>query len=181
MTELSIGQQWLRELFEFENCAECGQDETGHTVGPDPLGLPHAWCQHYHVRRHGEDDDIYRTWDMGSAMDYAATELDLSADSEHSMIRELGEAEDFEEAYKAWDRSDTWGNLVDNARNIAKQYAADAADRAPLYRDDTPETRAALRSHAEHVMEMINRDGPRGFAMWVCLDPECAPSEDDDE
>lgn len=35
---------WLAEQFEFEACAECGWNADRHTVGPDPFGLPHAWC-----------------------------------------------------------------------------------------------------------------------------------------
>jgi hypothetical protein len=36
--------EWLAQLFEFELCAECGQDADAHTVGLDPLGKRHAWC-----------------------------------------------------------------------------------------------------------------------------------------
>lgn len=37
-------QEFLSTLFEFEYCAECGQDSDGHFVSPDPLGNKHAWC-----------------------------------------------------------------------------------------------------------------------------------------
>lgn len=30
--------------FEFMLCEECGEDINRHTISPDPLGNPHAWC-----------------------------------------------------------------------------------------------------------------------------------------
>lgn len=36
--------EWLAQLFEYEVCHECGWDADRHEMGPDPLGLPHAWC-----------------------------------------------------------------------------------------------------------------------------------------
>lgn len=38
-------EDWLKELFEFELCHGCGGDWDAHVCGPDPLGLPHAWCK----------------------------------------------------------------------------------------------------------------------------------------
>jgi hypothetical protein len=35
---------WLRETFEYQGCDECGLDADAHTVGPDPFGHRHAWC-----------------------------------------------------------------------------------------------------------------------------------------
>ncbi|MFE9833974.1 hypothetical protein ACFYP4_02325 [Streptomyces sp. NPDC005551] len=37
-------EEFLRELFEFELCAECFGDATDHVASPDPLGKWHAWC-----------------------------------------------------------------------------------------------------------------------------------------
>lgn len=34
----------LRESFEYEFCEECGLDVQYHAIGPDPIGLPHAYC-----------------------------------------------------------------------------------------------------------------------------------------
>jgi hypothetical protein len=141
--------------------------------------MTNTTTEHIHVQRHSEDDDIFRTFDMGSAMGYAATELDISADHEHDMISVMGEVLEFEEAYRAWERFEAYANLVDNARNIHKQYTTEATERAPLYQSDDPETLAKLRVHADHVIEMINRDGPAGFVMWVCSAAECAPSDAD--
>lgn len=36
---------WLAELFRFELCEVCMGDEHAHECGPDPLGLPHAYCK----------------------------------------------------------------------------------------------------------------------------------------
>jgi hypothetical protein len=36
--------EWLKELFEYAGCDECGLDADAHVVSPDPLGLRHAWC-----------------------------------------------------------------------------------------------------------------------------------------
>lgn len=35
----------LKHGFEFELCHECGKDFDEHTISPDALGLPHAWCK----------------------------------------------------------------------------------------------------------------------------------------
>lgn len=45
-------QQWLEDFFEYESCGECGWGLDQHTVGPDPLGNRHAWC----------DDPIPEDW-----------------------------------------------------------------------------------------------------------------------
>lgn len=37
-------EKWLRELFEFECCAECGKDADRHTVTLDPFDNRHATC-----------------------------------------------------------------------------------------------------------------------------------------
>jgi hypothetical protein len=38
-------RQWLEELFEYENCAECERGEDEHTVCAGPFG-PFARCDH---------------------------------------------------------------------------------------------------------------------------------------
>lgn len=135
---------------------------------------------HYHVQRHSEDDDVLSTDSLAEAMDYAATELDMMADSEHTMIRASGEAGDYEAAYRAWEHVEAWYGLQANAANIAKQHTVPPAERAPLYRADDTAARDALRTAAMHVMEMINAEGPDGFAMWECSLTECAPVADDE-
>jgi hypothetical protein len=35
----------IRRMFTFELCHECALDIEDHTISPDALGLPHAWCQ----------------------------------------------------------------------------------------------------------------------------------------
>lgn len=35
---------YLIEGFRFEACPECGNDLDSHTLAPDPLGNPHAYC-----------------------------------------------------------------------------------------------------------------------------------------
>lgn len=37
-------EEFLREHFEYESCAECLEDREGHAAGLDPLGNWHAWC-----------------------------------------------------------------------------------------------------------------------------------------
>jgi hypothetical protein len=34
----------LVEGFRYELCESCGMDLDAHTISPDPLGKPHAWC-----------------------------------------------------------------------------------------------------------------------------------------
>jgi hypothetical protein len=43
-TRIASPDAWLAELFQYEVCAECGWGADKHRVGPDPLGLPHAYC-----------------------------------------------------------------------------------------------------------------------------------------
>jgi hypothetical protein len=88
---------------------------------------------HYHVRRHSEDEDPYITDDLFSALDYAATELDNMADFEHDGISACGEQGDYESAYEAFVKCERYNNLMMNARNMVKQKGAFYADRAPLY------------------------------------------------
>lgn len=33
--------------FEYELCAECERDYDEHTLGVNPLGLPHVYCDNY--------------------------------------------------------------------------------------------------------------------------------------
>ncbi len=37
--------KWMRELFEFEYCHECGGDTEDHIPCDGPLGLPFAMCK----------------------------------------------------------------------------------------------------------------------------------------
>lgn len=34
----------IRDEFEYEDCYLCGKDLDKHTIGPDPLGHAHVWC-----------------------------------------------------------------------------------------------------------------------------------------
>ncbi len=34
----------IADGFEYESCAECGEDLDRHAISPDPLGNAHAWC-----------------------------------------------------------------------------------------------------------------------------------------
>jgi hypothetical protein len=49
--------EFLAQLFEYERCEECGGDADAHRVGPDPLGLWHAWCQPTEDKREAERVD----------------------------------------------------------------------------------------------------------------------------
>lgn len=53
--------QWLNDLFEYENCHECGQGADFHVITSDPFGHPHATCQpreevHLFIVRVVDDD-----------------------------------------------------------------------------------------------------------------------------
>lgn len=37
--------KWLRELFEFEYCHECGGDACDHIPCNGPFGMPFAMCK----------------------------------------------------------------------------------------------------------------------------------------
>ncbi len=36
--------QSLIDGFRYELCTDCGMDLNAHSISPDPLGKPHAWC-----------------------------------------------------------------------------------------------------------------------------------------
>lgn len=120
---------------------------------------------HWHVQRHNEDDDVYAVEDLAYALNYAATELERVADFEHDGITANGEAGDFEEAYRAFQRAETYAGLAANATNLYRQATLPLAERAPLYRDGNPEV---WRKSADHVVDQINGDGPNGFEIWEC-------------
>lgn len=50
--------EWLTDLFEFEFCAECHQDAAEHWVGPDPLGLRHAYCKWRYLEDETEHEQL---------------------------------------------------------------------------------------------------------------------------
>jgi RNA polymerase-binding transcription factor DksA len=45
-----MADQYLNDLliivegFRYELCEECGKDIDRHSLAPDPLGKPHAYC-----------------------------------------------------------------------------------------------------------------------------------------
>lgn len=45
----------LRRSFEFELCEHCGGDLDAHTIGPDPLGHAHLFCN---ANQNDTDDDL---------------------------------------------------------------------------------------------------------------------------
>jgi hypothetical protein len=106
----------------------------------------------------------------------AATELEHVAEFEHEGISANGEAGDFEEAYRSFQRAESYAGLALNAANLYRQATLPLADRAPLYRDGNPEI---WRKSADHVVDQVNSDGPNGFAIWECADVECAPTDED--
>lgn len=130
---------------------------------------------HWHVRRHGGDDDIF-AGGLDSALDYAETEMTRAADSEYEGVTACGEAEDFEEAYRCFQRSETYSGLAANLDNIYKQRTLPVEKRAPLYRSGDAETRAALDASTEHVIAEVNAQGPDGFAVYGCALEECDPT-----
>lgn len=134
---------------------------------------------HWHVKRHDEDDDVF-AGDLAESLDYAAGEMDDMAEHEHGGVSACGDEGDFEEAYRCFQRSETYSNLTENLRSIHRQHTAPLAERAPIYQGDDEKTRAALAKHLVHVLGMANSNGPAGFAIYECGDVECAPSEGDD-
>jgi len=132
---------------------------------------------HFHVVRHGEDDDPFLTANVADALDYAATELEYAADWQHTMISAHGEVGDFEEAYGSFVRSERFTNAMLNARNIVRQHTADSDDdRAPLYRGEGASERLAQAT--DHVVEYVNAHGPIGFRVWSCDDQTCELTND---
>jgi hypothetical protein len=144
---------------------------------------------HYHVTRHGDDDDPYITDDIYAALDYAATELAELADMEGQHVDEVANrvAEipesrhmpeddprnvsewEMEQALRAWARSAKYDNLHANAANMYKQHTAEDAERAPLYQSTgftDADRRSPLYESAVHVWYEINENSP--ISIWEC-------------
>jgi hypothetical protein len=131
---------------------------------------------HWHVQTHTEDDDVYGTVSVVSALDYAADALDRITDSEHNAITAYGESGDFEQAYVSFTWCESWSSLVANLRNVITQTNADASTRAPCYQDE-PQYGLLWQRARTHVLETLHNEGPAGFALWRCERTECAPGE----
>lgn len=130
---------------------------------------------HWHVKRHDGDDDVF-AGDLAGALDYAETEMTRVADHEHEGITACGEAEDFEEAYASFKRSEAYAGLAANLDNIHKQRTLPVEKRAPLYRGDDAETRAKLDASTARVIDTVNAQGPDGFSVYGCAEAECDPT-----
>jgi len=131
---------------------------------------------HWHVSRHRDDDDVFITPDIYSALDYAATELQALSEFEHDGIAPSGEAGDFEGAYRAWVRSNELDALYETAVHPCQQYNRTDPDedetyvagkhRAPLYQGYGGD--AKLMETAKRAVDQVN--GGSALAIWECSD-----------
>jgi hypothetical protein len=128
---------------------------------------------HHHVITHANDDDPYVTRSLVSALDYVATELDGAAENAHNDISAYGDNGLYQNAYTAWQRSETYNGLALNAANLVKQ-AGDAAGRAPLYRSE-PVCGPRWQVAVEHFRNELSATGPAGFYFYPCELDECSP------
>jgi hypothetical protein len=134
---------------------------------------------HYHVRRHSDDDDPYVSDDLFACLDYAATELDQLADFEHdyvstvaakveedwSRVSGLVTPHEAREALLSFAKCERYVALMANARNIVKQHNTPRRDRAPLYTEGwldqgAKEADARLLLAANHTAQEINDGSP---------------------
>lgn len=132
--------------------------------------------EHWHVQRHTEDDDVFVTTDVVTALGYAADELNLITESEHENIRLHGEAGEFEQAYRAFDHVQAWSVLVANLRTLVANAEKYPGYRAPLYQAE-PQFGPKWSTARDHVLETLNSEGPAGFTMWSCASSDCELSK----
>jgi hypothetical protein len=148
-----------------DNCDPANEKETH----PDPT--------HWHVSRHRDDEDVFITPDIYSALDYAATELRERAEFEWEGIAPSGEAGDYQTAYESWKRSEDLANLAQTAHHAVTQYNLPDVDgddtsafhepgtvRAPLYRGYGGD--AKIMETAKRAVEAVNMGSPLGI--WEC-------------
>lgn len=128
---------------------------------------------HWHVTRHSEDDDPLSTYSIGGALDYAARELDIIADSEHDAHVWYGEAGEFEESWRASERVRAWSGLQQNLANLATQYARPVPERAPLYAGT--DSAELLTIAVRDMVRRIYEDGPDRFTLRECSHDDCRP------
>jgi hypothetical protein len=141
----------------------------GPPESPDPT--------HWHVSRHRDDEDVFITPDIYSALDYAAGELQALSEFEHDGIGPSGEAGDYQGAYEAWKRSNELDALYETARHPVTQHNLPDVDgddtsafhapgtvRAPLYRGYGGD--AKILETAKRSVDAINLDS--SVAIWQC-------------
>lgn len=136
---------------------------------------------HWHVQRHADDDEIHSTGGLVEALGYAGTELDRASDYEYESITVHGDSGAYEDAYRSFQKSQTFAALAANAHNIHAQATAPREQRAPLYQVDDDQLTELIMKAAMREVREINAQGPAGFGIWQCDAPDCAPSDDDSE
>jgi hypothetical protein len=136
---------------------------------PDPT--------HWHVSRHGEDDDPFITPDFWTALDYATGELNDLAEFEHEGISANGEMEAYQEAYACFVRSNELDALRNGLKHALDQHSKRDLDenetydhgkehRAPLYQGIGGDER--IMATAMHAVERVNNGSP--MSIWECRD-----------
>lgn len=129
---------------------------------------------HYHVT-HTMSDNSYVAGDVLSALTYAVGELVTDTDIAYESISALGDAGDFEGAYKSFKEFETLDNLQSNLSNVIHQYVSEEMDRAPLFTGLGWQDR--LDGAINHVVDMINSDSL--VSIYPCSDSECEVEEDE--
>lgn len=129
---------------------------------------------HWHVVRHAEDDDRLSTYDTVAALDYAADELSRMIDSEYESMHAMGESGDYESAWHAFLRMETYENSRADMRNMVIQSDPDPANRAPNYRDE-PSQGPLWTIAAERVIGDANLNVGSGFQFYRCVCGDCRP------
>ncbi len=133
---------------------------------------------HWHVKTHSDDDDVAAFEAVFTALGYVGQELTRATDNEYEMITAYGGAGEFEDAYKAFVRTERFAGMAANATTISEQHSTPNL-RAPLYATpDEPANLARLDVAARHAVELVNGEGPDGFAVWECAVWECAPDDE---
>lgn len=154
------------------------------SASADPNNVLYAATDgpHWHVQRHGEDDDILSAWSVVTALDYAEDALERIAEHENDGVAACADAKDYQAAYECGSRARQWWNLSETAGNLHTQATVVPWEREALY--STPNERRnldRLRCAIDDVLMEINADAPPGFVIGECRRSECAPKADDED
>lgn len=131
--------------------------------------------EHFHIDASAEGPECCS--DIFSALESADFYIDGQADFEHDGISAMGDADDFEGAYRAFQRSEELSALLLNVRNITDHHY-ERKQPAPLYSGfDAAEL---LHEAAKRIVQMVNDSCANVTIYEHALTDECEPEDADD-
>ena len=132
--------------------------------------------EHFHIDASAEGPDCCS--DIFAALDSAHFWIDGEADAEHQSISALGEAGDYEGAFRAWQRSETLSVLALNIANVTDHHY-ERKQPAPLYSGEDAAT--LLHEAALRLVDEINASDAHVSVYAAPFDAELCETEEDDD